>query len=77
MGKKEGMLTIPNIVTLIRFLAGPICFYLIFIGELNWALFAFILAFFSDKLDSCQSMTLYLMSGKTNRMTGYGLSHVL
>ncbi len=51
MGKKEGMLTIPNIVTLIRFLAGPICFYLIFIGQINWALFVFILAVLSDKLD--------------------------
>jgi cardiolipin synthase len=51
MDKKEGMLTIPNIVTFLRFLAGPVCFYLIFIEQINWALFAFILAVLSDKLD--------------------------
>ena len=51
MSKKESMLTIPNIVTLLRFLAGPICFYLIFIGQNNWALFIFILSVLSDKLD--------------------------
>lgn len=49
--KKGGIINIPNIVTFVRFLLGPLCFYLIFIGQNNLALFVFILGALSDKLD--------------------------
>ena len=49
--KKEDKWNIPNLLSMFRFLAAPICFYLIFIEQINWALFVFILAVLSDKLD--------------------------
>jgi cardiolipin synthase len=51
MGIRDDIINIPNIVTFVRFLLGPLCFYLIFTGQNNLALFIFILGVFSDKLD--------------------------
>jgi len=51
MVKKKILFNISNILSILRLLAGPICFYLIWINRNNIALFVFILAVLSDKAD--------------------------
>jgi len=64
MVKKE-LLTIPNILTFFRLLAGPVCFYLVWIDKKNFALFLFILAVLSDKADG-------IFARKKKQATAFG-----
>jgi phosphatidylglycerophosphate synthase len=62
---KEEIFNIQNILTFMRLVFGPVCFYLILTERQSWALFLFVLGAMSDKLDG-------IIARKTNRTSLFG-----